>query len=327
MKLGYKNYLVVCLIMVFAHLPSADGQNAILSKVHVNTVVEKTGELFNKNYVFPEKGKEVKQYLAQRQQEGVYDRFEAIDSLTDQLRKDILFITNDKHVNFIVKKQIEGKRDTPENPMTDFFKNLENFGLTKVEVLEGNIGLLEITFFFPINMNKGAALAAAKAMEKLQDCKAIIFDVRNCKGGDPEMLNYLVTYLYPENQKIHLNTFYFRPMDQYDQTYTLDKVPGKRMPNTPVYVLTGSTTFSCGEEFAYDIKHLKRGTLVGELTGGAAHPVQPMEVNKEIQVLIPVGRAINPITGTNWEGIGVKPHFEVSADEALDRVMALINEK
>lgn len=320
-----KTIWVVCLIVIFAHLPEADGQYPGFSKAYVDSLVVKTGTLFTENYVFPSKGKEVQEYLSQRNQNGIYSGFATADSLTAQLKKDILHITNDKHVNFIIKKPSENLNQDEEDPMVNFFKSLENFGLTKIEVLPDNIGLLEISFFYPIRMNPEASSAATTAMERFKNCKALIFDLRNCKGGDPEMLNYLMTYLYPEGRKVHLNTFYFRPLDQYEQTYTLEKVPGQRMPNIPVYVLTSSTTFSCGEEFAYDIKNLERGILVGEVTGGAAHPVQPMAANKEIQVLIPVGRAINPITQTNWEGIGVKPHYQVKAEEALNKTLELIN--
>ena len=34
---------------------------------------------------------------------------------------------------------------------------------------------------------------------------------------------------------------------------------------------------------------------------------------------VPSGRAINPITNTNWEGTGVKPHIEINASDALDK--------
>jgi len=35
-------------------------------------------------------------------------------------------------------------------------------------------------------------------------------------------------------------------------------------------------------------------------------------------VSLPFGRAINPISGTNWEGTGVEPDVKVPAAEALD---------
>jgi len=34
-------------------------------------------------------------------------------------------------------------------------------------------------------------------------------------------------------------------------------------------------------------------------------------------VWVPTGRAINPITNTNWERVGVRPDIAVSSDQAL----------
>jgi hypothetical protein len=297
-----------------------------MTQDYTTGTIKKLGQLFEDNYVFPDKGKEVKNYLYEQLEKGAYVGIENIDSLAARLKKDIQIISKDLHANVVVTKQDQEKEDdSPQDPMMDFFNSLDNYGFTKVDLLDDETGLLEISFFYPIQMDKKAADAASRAMQKFRDCSTIIFDLRKCKGGSPEMLNYLVTYLYPKGTKIHLNDFYYRPTEAYSSTYTLDSVPGERLDKTKVYVLTSGKTFSCGEEFAYDIKNLKRGTIVGEVTGGAAHPVQPMVVNERLQVLMPSGRAINPITKTNWEGIGVLPDIEVGAEKALDKVLAIIS--
>jgi retinol-binding protein 3 len=124
------------------------------------------------------------------------------------------------------------------------------------------------------------------------------------------------TYLFgPE--PVHLNELYWRPGDSTQQFWTLPYVPGKRYVGKPVSVLTSPRTFSGAEEFSYNLKNLKRATLVGETTGGGAHPGGPERVNDHFAVWLPTGRAINPISKTNWEGTGVKPDVEVPADQAL----------
>jgi C-terminal processing protease CtpA/Prc len=95
-------------------------------------------------------------------------------------------------------------------------------------------------------------------------------------------------------------------------------VQGRRFgERKPIYVLTSNRTFSAAEEFTYNLKNLKRATIVGETTGGGAHPGGPRRINKHFAVWVPSGRAINPITGTNWEGTGIEPHVKTKAKLAL----------
>ena len=92
-----------------------------------------------------------------------------------------------------------------------------------------------------------------------------------------------------------------------------------QLPEAPVYVLTSGRTFSAAEEFTYNLKNLERATIVGETTGGGAHPVdRHVFADLQISMSLPFGRAVNPITGTNWEGTGIDPHIAVPVDQAFD---------
>ena len=122
---------------------------------------------------------------------------------------------------------------------------------------------------------------------------------------------------------MHLNSLYFRPTDRTDHFYTRRVVAGKRFGAIkPVYVLTSNRTFSAAEEFTYNLQSLKRATIVGDITGGGAHPGGVVPVTAAFSVFVPSGRAINPITGTNWEGTGVRPEIAVPADSALGAALA-----
>jgi C-terminal processing protease CtpA/Prc len=160
---------------------------------------------------------------------------------------------------------------------------------------------------------------------------ALIFDLRENGGGSPSMIQLLISYLM-STEPTHLNDFYIRKGDKTRQFWTQAWVPGARLPDVPVFVLTSSRTFSAAEEFTYNLKNLKRATLVGETTGGGAHPVDLYRVKKyPVAVRLPFGRAVNPISGTNWEGTGVEPDVKVPAAEALDvahaRALAAVAEK
>jgi hypothetical protein len=153
-------------------------------------------------------------------------------------------------------------------------------------------------------------------MNYLRNSDALIIDLRQNGGGSPSMIQLISSYLF-RAEPIHLNSFYWRPGDRNTQTWTLPYVPGKRMPDTPVYVLTSKNTFSAAEEFSYNLRNLERATLIGETTGGGAHPGGTRIATDRYSIWVPSGRAINPITNDNWEGVGVKPHIEVPADQAL----------
>jgi hypothetical protein len=130
------------------------------------------------------------------------------------------------------------------------------------------------------------------------------------------MIQLITSYLYG-SEPVHLNSFYYRPTNENTQTWTLAEVQGKRRPDINVYVLTSPKTFSAAEEFTYNLKNLKRATIIGETTGGGAHPGGIRVATERFTVWVPTGRAINPITKTNWEGTGVKPDIEVKATDAL----------
>jgi hypothetical protein len=154
-------------------------------------------------------------------------------------------------------------------------------------------------------------------MNFLAYADAVIFDLRQNGGGSPSMIQLITSYLLDE--PTHLNSFYIRKEDTTKQFWTQAWVDGPKMSDALVYVLTSSSTFSGAEEFTYNLKNLKRGTIIGETTGGGAHPVDGrIFANLNVGMSLPFGRAVNPITGTNWEGTGVTPDIEVPQEKALD---------
>ena len=139
------------------------------------------------------------------------------------------------------------------------------------------------------------------------------------------MIALISTYLFDE--PTHLNDIWERKDNSTQQYWTLPYVPGKRLNDKPVYVLTSKLTFSGAEEFSYNLKNLKRATIVGETTGGGAHPVAGHRVDDHFMIGVPFARAINPISKTNWEGTGVEPDVKVPAVEALTTAEKLAHEK
>ena len=112
---------------------------------------------------------------------------------------------------------------------------------------------------------------------------------------------------------------YSRDTDAITASWTLRDVKGARFGGKkPMYVLTSKETFSGGEELAYDLQALRRAKTVDETTDGDAHPVGPRPIDAWFTIMVPSGRPINPVTKTDWEGVGVKADIPVAADAALD---------
>jgi hypothetical protein len=139
------------------------------------------------------------------------------------------------------------------------------------------------------------------------------------------MIQLMTSYFFPE--PTHLNDIYTRREDKTENYWTLPYVPGRKMDSVDLYVLTSSYTFSGAEEFSYNLKNLKRATLIGETTGGGAHPVDAKVVQAKYIMIVPIARAINPISKTNWEGTGVAPDVAVPAGQAFDKGYQMALEK
>ncbi len=278
------------------------------------TVVDKIAKAYETQYVFPEKGLEAAKYLKAQFERGAYDGF-AGKSLAEKFTEDLQALTKDKHVriNFLVKDE----NSKPTNSIVDFDKRFKNYGIEEVKIMEGNIGYVDLRLFYPLQNDAKSKQVLQETMSQIEDTEAIIFDLRKCVGGSPEMIALIISYFYPEGSRIHLNNFYYRPNNSTFESYTLEEIEGNRMPEKRLFVLTGSKSFSAAEEFSYDLKHLKRATLVGAVTGGGAHTVEPREIDENFEMFVPTGRAINPITNSNWEGFGVKPDVEVDEVSAL----------
>jgi C-terminal processing protease CtpA/Prc len=153
-------------------------------------------------------------------------------------------------------------------------------------------------------------------MNLLANTDALIFDLRRNGGGSPLTIGFISSYLF--DTPVHLNDFFVRETGRRQSFHTTETVEGRRYGQTrPVYILTSVRTFSAAEEFTYNLKNLKRATIVGETTGGGAHPGGVRRITDHFGIWLPNGRAINPITGTNWEGVGIAPDIAVDPAEAL----------
>jgi len=292
-------------------------------------VVEGIAAKLTEYYVYPDLGQKMIDAVRAHLKTGDYDKITDGDAFASQLTTDLLNVSHDKHlhVNFSAVKlppdPPDGDGPTPAQ-IADYRKDMErdNCGFRKVEILPGNIGYLKFDFFGDPDVC-GSTLVAAMGL--LSHADAIIYDMRQNGGGDPRMVALACTWLF--DKPTHLNDLYNRKEDKTTQYWTLPYVPGTRLPDKPAFVLTSARTFSGAEEFTNDLKTQKRATIVGETTGGGAHPVSGHRIDDHFTIGVPFARAINPITKTDWEGTGVAPDVSVKASDALETAEKLAAEK
>jgi hypothetical protein len=279
------------------------------------------------SYVSAELARQMGEALRRHQKHGDYNAITQGDEFANLLTTHLRDVSHDKHLAVrFVPTRLPDHPDAPPDAQqlarNQRMTQRSNCAFGKVEVLPNNIGYVKFNAFFsPADCSQ----TAIAAMGFIANTDALIFDLRDNNGGDPAMVALICSYLF--DRPTHLNDLWNRKENFATQWWTLPYVPGKRLPNIPVYVLTSSRTFSGAEEFSYDLQSLKRATLVGEVTGGGAHPVRAQRIDDRFTIGVPFAKAINPVTKTNWEGTGVKPDVAVAASDALTTAEKLASDK
>ncbi len=314
------------LLTIVLGLFAQDIQPPTMTEEYKAALIDSMASVFDRVYIFPEKGKDIADALRMNLKAGAYSGIEDPHALAQKLGEDVLKACEDKHLAvYFDPRQVQMIRmeesKSGEEQRIAYEQQVErerkfNFGFNQMEILRGNVAYLRFDRFSGLPEAYPVAIAA---MNFVSHCDGLIIDLRYNGGGSAYMIQLISSYLTDEfKDPVHLNTFYHRASDTSDQTWTLPYVPGKRIPDVPVYLLTSNYTFSAAEEFTYNLKNNQRVTIVGETTGGGAHPVTFIPVDDWFVAKVPNGRAINPISKTNWEGTGIAPDIEAPADEAKD---------
>jgi retinol-binding protein 3 len=280
-------------------------------------IIDGAIEHMQRAYIFADLAEKMAEALRGKAASQAYDGLTNPREFAGMLTKDLQEVSRDKHLRIIYEPDGLPQRAGPPTQeeraqrLTD--ERRRNFGFQRVERLDGNVGYVELLGF---SGSQEVAEAAVPAMNFVANTDALIFDLRRNGGGSPVTIGLISSYLF-ENV-VHLNDFYIRETDTTRQFFTTAEVQGQRYgEKKPVFVLTSNRTFSAAEEFTYNLKNLKRATIVGETTGGGAHPGGVRRITDRFGIWLPNGRAINPVTKTNWEGVGIEPDIKVEASQAL----------
>ncbi|WBB70810.1 S41 family peptidase [Micromonospora sp. WMMD812] len=287
-----------------------------MRQAEITEVVERTATLVDEHYVFPDVAARLASLLTDHLAAGHYAAAEDPRALGELVTADLQSVNNDLHLR--LKHHDEPLADRDRDPDDDRIIRLAAStmgGIGRVQLLAGNVGVLEIRpYLFPPQL-AGDQMTAA--LRLLAGTDALLIDLRENVGGTPEMVALLCGWLFDEPTLLH--TMYDRAGDPVRQSWSAAYLPVPRYaPDKPVHVLTSRRTFSGGEELTYNLQQFGRATVVGERTGGGGHPRIGFRAHAHLEVTVPVARPVHPVTGTNWEGTGVTPDIEAPAAEALD---------
>lgn len=322
------NYFIIPIVLTFSMLFGQNRQSSI-DEAEKREVIDSLCVNLEREYIFPEITQKYIDKLKEYLRSGKYDSIKKPVDFAAKITEDLAAIHKDEHLYIRYNPERiknEKKRVALDEAAILYKKRQErsvNYGFKEIKIFPGNIGYLKFNSF---SYNTDAFNTVIGAMNFLSNTDALIIDLRQNGGGSPEMVQFLCSY-FLENPRKHLNSFYYKEKDKTTQYWTYTYLPGKRLDKVDLYLLTSKNTFSAAEEFSYNLKSMKRATVIGETTGGGAHDNKVVVLNDNFEMSLPFARAMNPITKTNWEGIGVEPDIEISSDKALETAQMLAMKK
>ena len=294
-----------------------------LSVAERERVVQGVIANLKEHYIDPAVAQKVADALLAHEKSGDYDVVTDGAAFADLLTRHLREASHDLHLDVLYSQARLPDRPTPATPerLARYRKAMEQANCTfePVKILPHNVGYLKLNSFPDPSVCQATATAA---MSSLNHADAVIFDLRDNRGGYPDMVMLIAAYLFD-----HPEYMYNPRENTTERSWTRSPVPGNRLADKPVYVLTSATTLSGAEHFSYDLKMLKRATLVGETTGGAAHAGVFHRIDDHFGIGIPETRAINPFSKADWAVTGIEPDVKVKAADALKRAEQLVESK
>jgi len=310
--------IVAVLLLNFSH---AQVKRRVLTPTIKENVVERLCNVLTSDYIFPDTAARMALHIRKRLAAGAYVQITDPADFARHLTADLRAVYSDKHLNVIYEpalqestQQVSYIQQAARKMKIAEQARLQNYGFSKAEILSGNIGYVALNGFF--DLNDQSKRAVNSAFDFLTNTNALIIDLRLNGGGQADIVHYISSLFFKET--IHINDFYIRRTNEFHQNWTEPRARSDVWSAIPVYILVSAYTASAAEEFAYDMQSLHRAVIIGEVTAGAAHPAQAIDIGNNFTVFIPFARPVNPLTGTDWEGCGVKPDVATDAPRALD---------
>jgi hypothetical protein len=321
------NYRTITLLSLILLLSIGLNAQTPARPISVKALIDSIEKVLINNYVFPEKAELMSGNLKMEHKKGTYKALKDPFQIKHALEKDMKAAHQDGHLHLEYDPVFAERLLAPllatssrDDSIALRQERSQNFLFSNADILNGNIGYVQFRGFS--GFVKEAKPTVTAAFRFVENTSAVIIDLRTNGGGSPAMVRQIASYFVSE--PTHLNDIYERKSNETKEFWADPKDADGVTLSVPLYILTSKSTFSAAEDLAYAMQVNKRALIVGDTTGGGAHPVGPFPVGQGYVMTVPVARSINPITKTDWEGTGVLPDVPVGVDEALVKAQELI---
>ncbi len=310
---------VFTIVLLWALNVSAQLDSARLTPKSIKVLTDSLAKQLNRYYIDRDAAVKMGEAVRKNFKAGKYNAVHDAHVLAGILTRDLRSVHNDEHLHVqyypAVARELSGDiEDVPAMVAAKLqMEQEQNFGFRKVEILDGNLGYIEISKFS--RLNKYSRATADAAFQLLKNSKAIIIDLRYGLGGSPEMMTYILSRFYRE--RLHVSDIYIRSENTTLAYYTSPDSSHRPFNQMPLYVLTSYKTFSAAEALVYTLQQTGRAIIVGEKTRGGAHTVTFRNLSGGFVCDMPFGVARDPKSGKNWEGKGITPDVISPNENAL----------
>ena len=290
-----------------------------LSRDNLFEVVQTLATTIENKYVLETEAKRISAKLMQRAREGKFDQVKSNEELATTLTRSLIEISQDRHFAVTYAPDYEAPKEDLPDPEAG---KLHNFGIREEKRIDGNIGYLRFSGFHDPTVGFEPFVAA---IQLLKNADAIILDLRENGGGSESMATIVSSCFVPPG-KTQFSSMVTRGNGSTRQRWNTPYLE-QRLDEQPLFILTSQATFSAAEAVAYDLQSLKRAVIVGERTGGGAHKIEFPALVKGFRMQLPIEKAVNPITRSNWEKVGVTPDIECTESDSFHRAIVEIADK
>ena len=302
--------IIIYVCLIFASV------NGTAQPSSYDATIRKIKSLINEHYIVTEKIKVLSDSLGGMNFKDLKPQ-DFVEKINLQLQR----YSGDKHLRLEYNPEYTHKVKVGDDVNEDQRgkERKTNFGFNKIEILEGNTGLLRLTYFAD---PEGLEDLIKSSFNILSNTDQLIVDLRGNSGGSGTMLQKLMSVFLPERSTAILQIKYKANTIQLET----DSVPLTEY-HRPIYLLCDEKTFSAGEGFAMILQNRKRALVIGETTAGAGNISGPYVVNDSFVITIPVGVINDVLTGKGWEGTGVVPDVAVKSSDALAKAIEIIQKE